>query len=107
MLSSCYAATQQYDAHQLHGLMPLLAEIYADAAAGSSYSAVAVVSKSMCDANPNMTLSSLAGKRSCHTGYQRTAGWSVPIGFLTQTGVVSYSLLPLSMSARAVALQCI
>jgi hypothetical protein len=31
------------------------------------------------------------GKRSCHTGYRRTVGWTLPVGFLTQTGVVRLS----------------
>jgi melanoma-associated antigen p97 len=29
------------------------------------------------------------GKRSCHTGYRKTAGWNLPIGYLVKTKVVS------------------
>ncbi len=33
----------------------------------------------------------MQGKRACHTGYRRTAGWTMPVGYLVETGVVSNS----------------
>ena len=29
------------------------------------------------------------GKRACHTGYRRTAGWTLPIGLLAEENIVS------------------
>lgn len=47
------------------------------AAAPSSYYAVAVVKKGM-----GITWETLKGKRSCHTGMGRTAGWNIPMGLI-------------------------
>ena len=66
----------------MHGLVPVVAETYAQqgAAADVSYFSVAVVRKSFCDAlGPSASLRSLQGRRSCHTGYRRTAGWTLPV----------------------------
>ncbi|XP_049889736.1 transferrin-a [Epinephelus moara] len=65
------------------GLVPALVEQYnadlcsASGAAASSYYAVAVVKK-----NSGVTWENLQGKRSCHTGIGRTAGWNVPMGII-------------------------
>ena len=70
-----------------YGLEPIVSEYYGGDA-GNSYYSVAVVKKELCDANPGLTMQDLKGKRSCHTGYRRTAGWTMPVGFLTDTAVI-------------------
>lgn len=74
-------------AHEKYGLEPVVSENYGGDV-GNNYYAVAVVRKSMCDANPDMTLSDLKGKRACHTGYRRTAGWTIPVGFLIENNII-------------------
>ncbi|NXV22793.1 TRFE protein, partial [Cepphus grylle] len=44
----------------------------------ASYFAVAVARKS----NSDITWNSLQGKKSCHTGVGRTAGWNIPMGLI-------------------------
>ncbi|XP_051258635.1 transferrin-a [Dicentrarchus labrax] len=64
------------------GLVPVMVEQYDEAKCAnpgeaSSYYAVAVVKK-----NSGVTWDTLKGKRSCHTGLGRTAGWNIPMGHI-------------------------
>lgn len=69
------------------GLVPVLAENYESSDCTSlsergifpkGYYAVAVVKASDSD----ITWNNLKGKKSCHTGVDRTAGWNIPMGLL-------------------------
>lgn len=59
-------------------LLSLLPEV------GTSYYAVAVVKRS----SP-VTINTLKGIKSCHTGINRTVGWNVPVGYLVESGRLS------------------
>ncbi|XP_038608253.1 serotransferrin [Tachyglossus aculeatus] len=70
------------------GLVPVLAESYAPLDTSvtpdcvkrpaEGYYTVAVAKKS----DPNLKWGQLKGKKSCHTGVGRTAGWNIPMGLL-------------------------
>ncbi|XP_022090494.1 melanotransferrin-like [Acanthaster planci] len=60
---------------------PILAEDYGTGDPTARYWGVAVVKRSS-----SFTINDLKGKKSCHTGYMRSAGWVVPIGFLINRG---------------------
>jgi len=68
-----------YDANKLHGFQAVAAEDYTGEGKGLTYYGVAVVPASACAANPEITLGDLKGLRSCHTGYKRTSGWTIPL----------------------------
>ncbi|XP_056419183.1 melanotransferrin [Hyla sarda] len=72
-----------YKAGRWYNLKPVVGEVY-DQGAGTSYYAVAVVKK-----NSTITINTLKGTKSCHTGYEKTSGWNVPIGFLIDSGRMS------------------
>ncbi|XP_078419548.1 serotransferrin-1-like [Cetorhinus maximus] len=69
------------------GLVPVMAEYYnkskcSTQTLNSSYYAVAVVK------NSQLNWESLRGKKSCHTGVGRTAGWNVPMGRLIKNNKI-------------------
>ncbi|XP_077207054.1 serotransferrin [Paroedura picta] len=69
-----------------YNLNPVAAEVYGPECA-TSYYAVAVVKKgsdinSLCD---------LRGKKSCHTGMGRSAGWNIPIGRLLDKNCTTWA----------------
>lgn len=72
-------------ANRDYGLEPVVSEFYGGTV-GNSYYSVAVVKKEFCESNPSMY--DLQGKRSCHTGYRKTAGWTAPVGFLVESGII-------------------
>ncbi|XP_014400722.1 PREDICTED: melanotransferrin [Myotis brandtii] len=72
-----------YEAGKEHGLKPVVGEVY-DQEVGTSYYAVAVVKRSS-----NLTITTLKGVKSCHTGINRTVGWNVPVGYLVESGSLS------------------
>lgn len=69
------------------GLVPVMAEYYESSNCAipsqqgifpKGYYAVAVVKAS----DTSITWNNLKGKKSCHTGVDRTAGWNIPMGML-------------------------
>ncbi|XP_017654971.1 melanotransferrin isoform X1 [Nannospalax galili] len=72
-----------YEAGKEHGLKPVVGEVY-DQEVGTSYYAVAVVKR-----NSNVTINTMKGMKSCHTGINRTVGWNVPVGYLVESGRLS------------------
>ncbi|XP_060098119.1 ovotransferrin-like [Heteronotia binoei] len=69
-----------------YNLIPVAAEVYGTECA-TSYYAVAVVKagsgfSSLCD---------LKGKRSCHTGLGRSAGWNIPVGRLLEQNCTTWA----------------
>nr|AKZ20817.1 melanotransferrin 4 [Holothuria glaberrima] len=68
-----------YTAGKYHDLVPVMGETYE--VGDASYWAVAVVR-----ADTSFTINDLKGKKSCHTGIMKTAGWVVPVGYLSENG---------------------
>lgn len=69
-----------------YSLKPIMAENYGtEKDPDTCYHAVALVSTSS-----TFMFNELKGKRSCHTAVGRTAGWTVPVGTLLQTGQMQW-----------------
>lgn len=77
---------EAYKAYEDYNLKVIAAEDYGSGT--SEYYAVAVVNSEMCAAGNRVNLASLQGKRACFTGYKRSAGWRVPIGFMLGAGII-------------------
>ena len=75
----------------MHEMVPIVGEDYEYGTPTISYFAVAVVKK-----NSAITVDNLKGKKSCHTGAGKTAGWNVPVGFL-----LSKNIMPTDESCNA------
>ncbi|KAM3865899.1 serotransferrin-2-like [Diretmus argenteus] len=69
----------------LENLVPIIAEDYGPVS-DTCYYAVAVVKK-----NSNFTFKDLGGKKSCHTGLGKSAGWNIPIGTLLSMGQIDWT----------------
>ncbi|XP_061688474.1 saxiphilin-like isoform X2 [Syngnathoides biaculeatus] len=71
-----------YSAMKEFGLAAVAKETYSD---GGCVLSVAVVK------NSSLSVKSLRGLRSCHSGFRWTAGWSLPLGFLLSRNYLSWS----------------
>ncbi|EFN51437.1 hypothetical protein CHLNCDRAFT_140150 [Chlorella variabilis] len=84
---SCVAGASMLDAFETYQLEPLISEDYKmEGVEDAAYYSVAVVKKSFCTADT--TLRDLKGLRACHSGYDMTGGWTLPVGFLAPGGVI-------------------
>ena len=63
----------------------MLAENYGLPDKTVRYYGVAVTKK-----GKSLKLGELKGKKSCHTGAGKTAGWNIPIGYFLRTDVMTY-----------------
>ncbi|XP_041751871.1 serotransferrin-1 isoform X2 [Coregonus clupeaformis] len=65
-----------------HNLQPIIAEDYDS---DTCYYAVAVAKK-----GTDFGFNDLRGKKSCHTGFGKSAGWNIPIGTLVTEGQIKW-----------------
>ncbi|XP_042314330.1 melanotransferrin [Sceloporus undulatus] len=77
-----------YTAGRDFGLVPAAGESYAEGDTNSTYYAVAVVRRAAQDGDGAFTIHELRGRRSCHTGFGRRAGWTLPVGLLLSKGLI-------------------
>nr|ASO45446.1 transferrin [Oplegnathus fasciatus] len=70
-----------------YDLQPIIAEDYGTTSE-TCYYAVAVVKKTT---DNRFGIRDLAGKKSCHTGLGKSAGWNIPIGTLLSMGLIQWS----------------
>ncbi|XP_056277571.1 serotransferrin-like [Pseudoliparis swirei] len=68
-----------------NGLQPIIAEDYDTSASDTCYYGVAVVKK-----GTTFGLRDLQGKKSCHTGLNKSAGWNIPIGTLVSMDLIQW-----------------
>ncbi|XP_033885384.3 serotransferrin-2 [Acipenser ruthenus] len=73
------ASLANYDLH------PVIAEDYGETTSDTCYYAVAVVKK-----GSGFSFKELKGKKSCHTGLGKSAGWNIPIGALVSEGILKW-----------------
>ncbi|XP_066508637.1 serotransferrin-1-like [Hoplias malabaricus] len=73
------AGLTNYDLH------PIMAEDYGTDDSETCYYAVAVVKK-----GSDIKFSELKGKKSCHTGLGKSAGWNIPIGTLIARNLIKW-----------------
>nr|CAK18223.1 transferrin [Boaedon fuliginosus] len=68
-------------------LKPVVAELHqkGSGVTTTSYHAIAVVKKGTIT-----SLEDLRGKRSCHTGFRRSAGWNIPVGTLLSKNLLQW-----------------
>jgi len=89
-------AHELYDANKDFGFEPLLAEDYEGNGEGLSYYAIAVVPKETCEGpnGANLTINSLKGFKSCHTGYKKTSGWTIPLATIMGSEIAANGPYP-------------
>ncbi|XP_070801030.1 serotransferrin isoform X2 [Pituophis catenifer annectens] len=68
-------------------LKPVIAELHqkSSGVTTTSYHAIAVVKKGTIS-----SLEELKGRRSCHTGFRRSAGWIIPVGTLVSKNLIQW-----------------
>ncbi|XP_069548086.1 transferrin-a [Brachyistius frenatus] len=69
-----------------YNLQPIIAEDYGATASDTCYYAVAVVKK-----GTGFGISELRGKKTCHTGLGKSAGWNIPIGTLVSMKIIEWT----------------
>ncbi|XP_033959690.1 serotransferrin-like [Pseudochaenichthys georgianus] len=84
-----FAGQNSYD------LAPIIAEDYGTTSLDTCYYAVAVVKKGTA-----FTINELQGKKSCHTGVGKSAGWKIPVGTLLSMNLMQWSGIELNPKNR-------
>uniref|UniRef100_A0A7N5P1R2 Ovotransferrin-like n=1 Tax=Ailuropoda melanoleuca TaxID=9646 RepID=A0A7N5P1R2_AILME len=70
-----------------NNLKPIVAEVHMKGSkeTTTNYHAIAVIKKGVVS-----SLEDLQGKKSCHTGFERSAGWDVPVGTLLYKNILMW-----------------